>query len=699
MPEPFAARPITLGALSVRDAKALVLQVMNQEGLQLRTDAQGHEPEQVRKLVESVGCHARALVLLARELARSGLSATTEHIQRIMQDLHQLFPDQRERSLFASVELSLQRLSPEMREWVKGLAVFEGGGIRDAVAHVVSIEREQAKQLLAGLIEVGLAEEQAYSYVRFDPALAPYLKLCLSEDQWQSYQQRWVEVMGALVDYFYEQRFQDTQLAAQLTLLELPNLMRYLQQQVQAWQQKQVSSDLVLNKLRSVEQLLAPLNQPQVLATVMQWRHSIAQTMTEWSHARFEHEFISIERLFQQGDLQQALRHAQQLLAQCEQAGAQAYPDADYDGALAQLLLGRILKNGGASAQALPYLQAAQQGFEALGKSGARMVAACLTEQGDCFLYLGQWDKAAEAYEQAIQLDEQSGAIRDVAVGKFQLATVYMQQQRYDEALAGYQTALNLFNQLNEPNTVAGTWHQIAMVHREQQHYAQAEQAYKQSLALSSQQKNRAGEARTLGELGNLYQQWGRLEQAVTCHQQAVDLYVALQDLRYEGLVRNNLANTLMRLERYDEARTELQRAIECKKAFGHVAEPWKTWSILYKLETACDNPQAAQTARQQAIQAYLAYRRDGGQTNTTAAQLAQAALPAMQAKQLDAILQNLQERVAQTQQRYLKVFIPKLREIILGSRDKSLAEDEALYYDDAVELFLLLEQLEALGL
>jgi hypothetical protein len=70
-----------------------------------------------------------------------------------------------------------------------------------------------------------------------------------------------------------------------------------------------------------------------------------------------------------------------------------------------------------------------------------------------------------------------------------------------------------------------------------------------------------------------------------------------------------------------------------------------------------------------------------------------------MQAKQLDAILQNLQERVAQTQQRYLKVFIPKLREIILGSRDKSLAEDEALYYDDAVELFLLLEQLEALGL
>ncbi|MBK8455394.1 MAG: tetratricopeptide repeat protein [Thiofilum sp.] len=700
LPEPFVVRPITLGALSVRDAKALVLQVMNTEGLQLRHDERGHEPEQVRALVEAVGCHARALVLLARELARSGLSATTEHTQQIMHDLHQRFPDQRELSLFASVELSLQRLSPEMRERVQGLAVFEGGGILYTVSEVACAgEVEPAKQLLAELIEVGLAEEQAYSYVRFDPALAPYLKLSLSEEQWQSYQQRWVEVMGELVDYLYQQRFQDTQLAQQLGLLELPNLMRYLQQQVQAWQQEPVSGDLVLDKLGRVEQLLASLNQPQALQTVVQWRHSIAQTMTDWSHARFEHERMSIERLFQQGDLQQASHQAQQLLAQCQQAGMHAYTDADYDGAIAQFLLGRILEMGGESAQALPYLQAAQQGFEALGESGAGMASKCLTEQGDCLLGLGQWDQATEAYEKSIMLDEELKDLRGVAVGKIQLATVRMQQQRYEEALAGYHEALDLFNQLNEPSSVAVAWHQIAMVYRRQQHYAPAEHAYKQSLAINSQQGNRAGEARTLSELGNLYDDWERLEQALTWYQQAVELYVALRDLRSEGLARNNLANTLIRLERYEEARIELQRAIECDKAFGHVAEPWKTWACLYNLETACGNTQAAQAARQQAIQSYLAYRREGGQTNILSAQLAQATLQAIQAKQTDVILQELHEREAQTQQRYLKIFIPKLREIISGSRDKSLAEDEALDYDDAVELLLLLEQLETLGL
>lgn len=696
LPEPFAGRPITLGALSVRDAKALVLSVMNTEGLQLRHDERGYEPEQVKALVESVGCHARALVLLARELARSGLSATTEHIQQIMHDLHERFPDRRELSLFASVELSLQRLSPEMRERVQGLAVFEGGGNLYTVSEVACAgEVEPAKQLLAELIEVGLAEEQAYSYVRFDPALAPYLKLSLSEEQRQSYQQRWVEVMGALVGYLYQQIFEDTQLAFQLTLLELPNLMRYLQQQVQAWQQEQVSSDLVLAKLGSVETLLANLNQPQALQTVVQWRHSIAHTMTDWSHARFQHEHMSIERLFQQGDLQQALHQAQQLLAQCQQAGRQAYPDADYDGAIAQVLLGRILEMGGESAHALPYLQAAQQGFEALGEIGARMASVCLTEQGDCLRNLGQWDQAAEAYSSSIKNAEQLNYMRQVVVGKLQLATVRKEQQRYEEALAGYHEALNLFKQLNEPSSVANVWHQIAMVYREQQHYAQAEQAYKQSLAVNSQQGNRVGEASTLGELGNLYLQWGRLEQALIWYQQAVDLHVALQNLSGEGLARSNLASTLIRLGRYEKARTELQRAIECSKAFGHVATPWTTWDILYDLEIACGNLQAAQTARQQAIQAYLAYRRDGGQTNNP---LVPAVLEAIQSKQEEIWLQAL-EVIGVGSDHKSQLLLAKLETILKGSRAKSLAEDDILRYDHAVELLLLLEQLEALGL
>src|SRR5207249_4368491 len=102
------------------------------------------------------------------------------------------------------------------------------------------------------------------------------------------------------------------------------------------------------------------------------------------------------------------------------------------------------------------------------------------------------------------------------------------------------------------------------------------------------------------------YDAMGRLEEAVAFYCQAADLYVTLGDLRHEGSVRYNLADTLMTLQRYDDARQELQRAIECDKPFGHAAEAWKTWALLYNLEQATGNAPAATGAWQQAVQYYL---------------------------------------------------------------------------------------------
>lgn len=92
-----------------------------------------------------------------------------------------------------------------------------------------------------------------------------------------------------------------------------------------------------------------------------------------------------------------------------------------------------------------------------------------------------------------------------------------------------------------------------------------------------------------------------------------------------------NLADTLIKLERYDEARHELLRAIECKKPYGYAANPWTTWDIRHDLEQATGHPPAAAEARQQAIEAYLAYRRDGGQSYDIGAQMCAAVAQAIQ--------------------------------------------------------------------
>ncbi len=157
LPTPFNNNicDIELGALSVTDAKALVMQVMNNEGLSLHPDDQGNTPQEVDDLVGAVGCHARALVLLARKLAQTGVIATTENLRQIIIALEKNHPINRENSLFASVELSWRRLPPLSQKLLKGLAVFHDGGTF-GLPHVLGVDNNLMWQLQNELLKTGL---------------------------------------------------------------------------------------------------------------------------------------------------------------------------------------------------------------------------------------------------------------------------------------------------------------------------------------------------------------------------------------------------------------------------------------------------------------------------------------------------------------------------------------------------------------
>ena len=66
-----------------------------------------------------------------------------------------------------------------------------------------------------------------------------------------------------------------------------------------------------------------------------------------------------------------------------------------------------------------------------------------------------------------------------MAVGKGQLASVRLLQERYEEALASYKEARDIFEQLQEPASVAVIWHQMGMVHQDMGRYDEAEAAYR----------------------------------------------------------------------------------------------------------------------------------------------------------------------------------------------------------------------------
>lgn len=776
LPQPFDAHHIRIDRLSEGDAVELVSNVLRQSDRRPQSSDAGDTEDEVRELVESVNCHARSLVLLAREVSEQGVTATTANLRELMQSLHARCGDDRERSLFASVELSLRRLPPDIRKQLPPLAVFHSGfhfhplvkvlqsfnaqpeapasetvlvrlaqNIGEGGACGWPLNEQDAISLAARaqseLIDVGLAEAMPHGHVRVHPALCPYLADEVTAEQHRAAESAWSAAMSQLTSHLYEQQFKDTQTASEMTLLELPNLLAALEHRFQAVTagegeapaeprpetqetarqeprppirlspEKQAESlEAVIGTATQIEGLLQNLGRPQAMAAAESIRVQAATRLKElrgndtWSHAQFVADGNLADRLLGAGRFSEAVLAEKELLDRCLQAGESAYPGAQYDLALSHVKLGRALKNTGSAASALEPLVEARTRFEQLADSGdenaARMASVCLTDYADCLTALGRLDEAAAAYEQRIEIGESRGdELRGVAIAKGQLGTVRLLQRRFAEALAAWVEYRQTFEQLGEPGCVATAWHQIGIVNAEAQQYEAAEHAYQQALHMKSSRGDRAGEASTLNQLGNLYSSQARREEAVRFYRQAADIDASpdIQNLRGEGQSRHNAADELIKLSRYDDARREILRAIECNQPFGHAADPWKTFGILSNLEQAVGNAEAAANACHRAFEAYLAYRRDGGENHNTGGQLSalvHQALATGDSTEATAQLDTYAQHPELANHPSMQAMLPALQAILSGSRDPALTADPRLDYDDAAELQFLLERL-----
>jgi tetratricopeptide (TPR) repeat protein len=713
LPAPFDAQPQRweLHQLEKGDAVALIERSLAAGESSAATGAGAGAAalearrEEIEALADAVQGHARTLALLAPELRRRGVAATQAALVELMQQMQRQVaqlpaedPRRREQSLFASVELSLRRLSAANRERARVLGVFQGGVDLDVLRWMTGWEPAEVEGLALELVGTGLATANPYNHLSLNPALCPYLQASLSEEELQALTATWLEAMAAYLRYLDQQRSRNAELAATLTLLELPNLFALLDRS-----QTVAEPATTIERATYLYGLLQSLGKPRLLERVAWVRDAAAAALGEgWSHARFQASRTRIEQQLASGQLQEAFAGAQQLLQQTQAAGEAAYAGADYDLATAFFLLGRVLKTGGGAQQAMPLLQEAGRRFEAIvhkrhdvGAEG--MASACLTDQGECLSVLGRSDDATAAFEEAIRRAEQLRNLRDVAVGKGNLGTVRLQQQRYAEALEAYQQARDTFSRLSEPGSVAIVWHQIGRVYQEAGQPEAAEEAYNQSLAINVRLGDQARQAGTLLQLGNLYDDvLQRPEEAVAFCQRAAEIYGEIGDLAKEGISQHNLARSFLKLQRFGEARLSIRRAIECDARFGHAAEPWKTWAILADIETAAGNGAAASEARRQALGAFLAYRRDGGENQTGSGRLALAIREDLASADPAEVASLLQQLAVDTDFENQLPFLTSLQSIAAGSRDRSLAEDPGLDYKEAAEVLLLIEALEA---
>lgn len=699
LPAPFdgARQRLELHRLSREDAVKLVERVLNAAGGPAGGSSDPAR-EEIEDLVDTVHCHARTLALLAPSLRNHGVEATRASLVELMTEMQKRFPGSREQSVFASVELSLRRLSEANRERVRVLGVFHGAVDLNVLRVMMQWEPEDVAELAAELVDTGLATPNPFDHLTLNPALCPYLRAALHIGEREVLTARWVEVMRGYVEFLVKQRDQNVETSATLTVLELPNLFALLNL-VQRVGNAEASIDLTT----SLHSLLYVLGKPRLLERVGQMRDEAEAILgTVWNHARFEATATRIEQQLASGRLRDASNGARRLLQLARVAGEQAYRGADYHVALAWFVQARALKIAGGSDEALTLLGEARKRFEALAEAHAntvaeRMASVCIGEQADCLRVLGRLDEAAAAYEEAIRRHERRGSDRDVAVDKGQLGSVRRRQRRFPEALKAYSEARERFTKLDEPGSVAASWHLIGMVYQDAGQPEPAEDAYRKSLTIKVRIGDVAGQARTLGQLGGLYGSvLNRSEEAAAFYRQCLEKYVELGDALNEGRTRSNIAVTFRKLGRHDQARKQIHRAIESKAPFGHEAEPWMSWAILADIETDADNAAAAEEAKREATASYLAYRRDGGENQFIDGRITLAVLQSLLSDTPDnsaALLQQVASDPRATGP--IRTFIHAVQMIVAGSRDRALAAAPELDYTMAAELLFLIETLE----
>ncbi len=269
--------------------------------------------EEIEQLVDAVHGHARTLALLAPALRARGVAATREALVELMAEMEQCLPGSREHSVFASVELSLQRLSAANRKRARVLGVFHGGVDLDVLAMRMHWEQADVAALAVELVATGLATLNRYNHLTLNPALCPYLRGRMDAAEREALTARWVEAMCAYAEFLRQQQHQNAELAATLTGLELPNLFALLDLARRAGE-----AEVTIALATALYSLLQNAGKPRLLERVGQARDAAAAALGDvWNHARFQAARTRIEQQLAGGKLREAFDGLFIYLARC----------------------------------------------------------------------------------------------------------------------------------------------------------------------------------------------------------------------------------------------------------------------------------------------------------------------------------------------------------------------------------------------
>lgn len=697
---------LALGGLYAEDAYTLASRLL----VDLQIDRARAPYADLRDLLQQLDHHPLAIQLVLPALRTISLATIRADFAKLLPNFVDDTATGRNRSLLASLDYSLQRLSEEQRKLLPRLALFEGGASEDDLLAITEIPESEWAMLRQALEQAALltAEQVANftaPFLRFHPVLSPYLRSQPGAGD-AALRKRYTQRYYGLANYLYREDYRNPQPVRALVRKELPNLRRALEFLLEGDELDAASgmADRIVRFLnifgllrerdelrrRVDEAVKAKGTQEGGMLTQPEWLREIGICQDERSR----------------GNLQAAFARLTALLNRVEtQPEGMQVGRGSYEHCRTQQELALCLRANGQPAAAEGQLREALNVVDALieqqpdNQVRLRQRGGLLTNLGDVLSEQGKYSQAREAYEDALRIAKQLNDLRNQAVVLGQLGTLAQIQDDYPEARLRHTQARETFHALGEPPMEAVSWHQLGMVAQEQQEWAEAERCYRESLAIEERLGNAAGAAMTCNQLANVAVLAEKPVEAEGWYKRALELDEQVQPDSPDSTYLNNLASLLVNevdagraaRTRLAEAKSYAERALAIRETLDASAPIWSTLSTLAKIADLEGRAEESRDYRRRECETYAAFEgnryhidRQHGQLIAAIAAAAKGDAEAREA--VEAVLPQLEEdgwKIAAA-----------TRRIWAGERDwHALVEDL-----DRQDALLVLRVLETIG-
>ncbi|CAK8716275.1 MAG: Tetratricopeptide repeat-containing protein [Candidatus Electronema aureum] len=555
------------------------------------------------RLFEQVGFHPLSISLLAQQLKERAASDVGERLEALLA----LQPLNREdRSLLASLELSIERLPKHCLPLLNRLGVFAGGCLEDMARMVTGLEKADWHELRSHLLRAGLMQAERLpvldmTWLRFHPTLAPALWQKLGKEEQDKLLERYWQEYHQLSGALYELDFKNPHAARAIAKHELPNMFRAVHAALQTGRAEE-SVDFADN----VNEFLSDFGMRRDYQALTEAAAKAGGTVG--SQTWFLSRSDLGEQLFRNSQTAAAAQVFQGILAGLEETPS-------YNRYLTLHRLGRCCNEQGqpAEAERLYRQELAELARLEQSKLVLRQTSVTQTDLADVLRHQGRYTEAKAAYQAALKIDEELGDKRGMAVNNGQLGTLALEQDELAEAVKRWLEALALWQSLNEPASEAVAWHQLGLIYQKAKSWEEAEQAYRQAARLQEEQGllgGNNGAGTSWQQLAIVCDYTGRHAEAEQWFRKALVVFQSAKDQLNAARALNNLAVLLADdLARLDEARRYAEESLIIKEILDPAsAEIWKSYELLARIAAKQGESSQAAAYRAKGRQAYLAF-------------------------------------------------------------------------------------------